>query len=123
MNSQAVIDELAALYPGKPIKKLTEDDPSEIICEFDPRDAHPDWSLAVAVIDRSVAHFHRRMTETYCVLRGTLILHVDNQEYTLYEGQHFTILPGQVHWATGNATWVEVYCSPGYTAEDHILAP
>ncbi len=122
VNTQSVLAELEALYPGKLIKKLPPDDPKEIVCEFDPKEDHPDWSLAVAVIDQSAPHYHRQTTETYMVIRGTLTLHVGNQELTLFEGQQYTIIPEQVHWATGDETWVEVYCSPGYTSDDHILA-
>ncbi|HEY9790853.1 MAG TPA: cupin domain-containing protein [Candidatus Obscuribacterales bacterium] len=121
MNSAAVIRELQQLYPGKLIKCLPEDNPSEIVCEFDTKDQHPEWSLAVAVIDRSAPHHHRVMTEIYHVIKGTLTLHVDHEEFVMYEGQQYTITPGQTHWATGDETWVEVHCSPGYTPDDHIL--
>lgn len=122
MDSLAIVAELEQLYPGKLIKQLPQENPSEIVCEFDPRETHPEWSLAVNIIDRSVPHYHRLMTEIYHVVKGTLTLHVDDQEFEMYEGQEFTVTPGLVHWATGDATWVEVYCSPGYTQDDHILA-
>jgi mannose-6-phosphate isomerase-like protein (cupin superfamily) len=122
MNAEAIIKELQDTYPGKLIKCLPEDEPTEIICEFDPKDEHPEFSLAIAVINRSKPHFHRRTTEIYRVVKGELKLHVGEEEYTMYEGQEWTIVPGQVHWAEGNEAWVEVYCSPGYEASDHILA-
>lgn len=121
MDAKTIVDELTQLYPGKLIKQLPPDNPSEIVCEFDPKEAHPDFSVAVAIIDRSAPHFHKFTTEIYNVVRGTLVLHVDNEEYTMYEGQEFRVTPGRVHWATGDATWVEVYCSPGYTPDDHHL--
>jgi quercetin dioxygenase-like cupin family protein len=122
MDAKSVVAELEQLYPGKLIKQLPEQAPAEIICEFDPGAQHPEWSLAVAVIDRSAAHYHNRMTEVYQVIKGTLTLYVDSDEFTLYEGQQFTVTPGRIHWATGDATWVEVYCTPAYTSEDHILS-
>jgi mannose-6-phosphate isomerase-like protein (cupin superfamily) len=121
VNAESTIKQLQELYPGKPIKCLPQEQPSEIICEFDSRDDHPDFSFAMAVIDRSAPHHHRRTTEIYRVVKGELKLYVGNQEYVMYEGQEWTILPGQVHWAEGNETWVEVYCSPGYEPTDHIL--
>ena len=121
MDAQSVIKELQAEYPGKPIKCLPEESPSEIICEFEPPEEHPDWSRAMAVIDKSKPHFHRVMTEVYSVIRGELKLYVNNEEYVMYEGQSWQILPGQVHWAEGNATWVEVYASPAWTSDDHVL--
>lgn len=122
MDAEAIVKELESTYPGKVIKRLPDQSPSEIVCEFDPPAEHPEWSLAVAIIDKSAPHFHRRMTEIYRVLKGELKLYVGHQEYVMYEGQEYTITPGQVHWAEGNATWIEVYCSPGYDPSDHYLA-
>lgn len=122
MDAQQVIKELQQQFPGKNIVRLPESDPKEIICEFDPPDEHPEWSRALAVIDKSQPHYHRKMTETYMVVRGELKLFVNNEQYVMYEGQSWTILPGQVHWAEGDATWVEVYASPAWCAEDHVLA-
>lgn len=121
MNAAEIIAELTASYPGARIKQLPEGNPTEIVCEFDPRDEHPEWSLAIAIIDKSAPHFHKRIVETYRVIRGELKLHYGNEEYTMYEGQQWQIEPGAIHWAEGDACWVEVYCSPGYTAEDHHL--
>lgn len=122
MNADAIIKELRDSYPGKLIKRLPEDSPSEIICEFDPPGDHPEWSLAVAIIDRSAPHYHRKMTEIYRVLKGELKLHVGEEEYVMYEGQEYVITPNQVHWAEGDSTWIEVYCSPGYDPSDHYLS-
>lgn len=122
MDAELVIKELQEKYPGKRIVCLPESNPSEIICEFDPADEHPEWSMALAVIDKSEPHFHRKMTEVYNVVRGELKLYVGHDEYVMYEGQSWQILPGQVHWAEGNGTWVEVYASPAWCQEDHILA-
>ena len=56
--------------------------PKEIICEFDPRDDHPDFSFAMAVIDRSEPHLHKRTTEIYRIVKGELKLHVGT--YSVY---------------------------------------
>jgi mannose-6-phosphate isomerase-like protein (cupin superfamily) len=121
MNDESIVAELGVLYPGKPIKRLPADAPTQIVCEFDPMDTHPEWSRAVAIIDRSLPHYHKKIVKIYHVVKGTLTLHVDDQEFMVYEGQEFTITPGQVHWAIGNETWVEVYCTPGYSSDDHFL--
>lgn len=121
MNKQAVIGELSAMYPGKPIKELPGDDCAAIVCEFDPAESHPEWSLAVVVIDRLAPHYHRNTTEVYHVIRGALKLRVDDDELDVFEGQQFTIIPGKVHSATGDETWVEVYCTPGHLPEDYIM--
>ena len=64
MDSKKVIDELKRKYPGKKIIKNGEDNPSEILCEVDPSTNHPEYSLAVAVIDKSLPHSHKKTTET-----------------------------------------------------------
>lgn len=121
MDAKTIIKELEETYPNKLIKQLPENTPTEIVCEFDPLTEHPEYSLAIAVIDRSAPHYHKRMTEIYHVIKGELKLHVDDEEFVMYEGQQYTITPGRIHWAEGHATWVEVYCSPGYQESDHIL--
>jgi mannose-6-phosphate isomerase-like protein (cupin superfamily) len=121
MDAQKVLAELQQQYPGAHIKQLPADAPKEIVCEFDPSANHPEWSLAMAVIDRSEPHYHNRIVEIYRIVRGQLKLHVNHEEHIMYEGQEYTVTPGVVHWAEGDETWVEVYCSPAYTQEDHHL--
>jgi hypothetical protein len=75
----------------------------------------------VVVIDESVAHHHVRAKECYLVDEGELSLFVEGIEHVLHEGEEFTVMPGQVHWARGNATRVFVDSYPGWTQEDHIL--
>ncbi|MBU2592638.1 cupin domain-containing protein [Patescibacteria group bacterium] len=121
MDSKKVIDELKRKYPGKKIIKNGEDNPSEILCEVDPSTNHPEYSLAVAVIDKSLPHSHKKTTETYKVTKGKLALFIDNKRHELKEGEELIIKPGWVHWAKGNEIWVECYSEPGWTFEDHIL--
>ena len=121
MNIEKIISELSQRYPAKKIVKNTEQNPSEIICEIDQAADHPEKDIAIAVIDKSESHYHKKSTEIYKVLKGKLTLIVDNQEYKLKEGDSITIKPGQIHSAIGNETWVECHSEPGWTSEDHIL--
>jgi len=121
MNSQKVIEEFKKKYPGKRIIKNDEKKPTEILCEIDPLADHPEFSLAVSVIDQSIPHLHRKTTERYKVIKGTLRLFINDQEFTLNEGDEMTINLGEIHWAKGNETWIECYSEPGWTIEDHIL--
>lgn len=121
MEQAAIVKELEAKYPGARIKQLPPETPSEIVCEYNHDEGHPDWSLAVAVIDRSAPHYHKVMTEIYRILRGSLTLHVNDEVVILNEGDEYTVVPGTVHWAQGDATWVEVECRPAYSQSDHIL--
>lgn len=121
MDTKKVIEELKKKYPGKKIIKNDEDIPTEILCEVDPSTGHPEYSLAVAIIDKSTPHTHKKSKETYKVTNGKLVLYVDGKKHELSEGEELIIEPGQTHWAEGNETWVECYSEPGWTFEDHIL--
>jgi mannose-6-phosphate isomerase-like protein (cupin superfamily) len=107
-------DELARDYPGAHIK-VTKDS-AEIVAEIDPK-------RAVAVIERSLPHFHRNTTEVYHVLRGTLYVGYGGRGYVLGPGESLTIEPGNIHFARGAAgpTWVEVLSNPAWTEEDHLI--
>ena len=121
MNAKLEITRLKQKFPGKPIILLPVDNPSEIICEIESSNDHPEYSIATAVIDQSAPHHHLRSVETYKVERGQLILTENGIEMTLEEGDTHTIYPPTVHSARGNATVVKVKSEPGWTAQDHIL--
>jgi len=121
MNTEKVINELSLKYPGKKIIKINEENPTEIICEVDPSSEHPEKSIAIAVINRSEPHYHKKSTEIYRIIKGELNLIVDNKEYNLKENDVYTIHPGEIHYAIGSETWVEVISEPGWTLEDHII--
>ena len=121
MNTNQVISELSKKYPDKKIVRNEKDNPTEIICEVDPVTEHPERSVAIAVINKSEPHYHKKSTETYEVMKGELMINKDGREYKLREGDKLTIKPGEVHYAIGNETWVKVYSSPGWIPEDHLL--
>ncbi len=121
MNFQLIVENLKKRYPGKNIIKNDESNPTEILCEIDPANEHPEYSNAVAIIDKSKPHQHNKTTETYKVLKGKLTLHIGNEIKQLNEGDAFVIKPGNIHWAEGRETWVECYSEPGWSIDDHIL--
>jgi len=122
MNIEKIINELSKKYPGKKIIKNREENPTEIICEVDPASNHPEKGIAIAVIDKSEPHYHKKTTEKYKVLKGKLIININGQDYKLQEKEELVIKPGSIHYAIGDETWVEVYSEPGWLSEDHILA-
>ena len=77
--------------------------------------------MAIAVIDRSVPHYHNEVTELYEVLEGELSVFIDVVEHKLVEGDEFVIKPGSTHYAVGDETWVRCTARPGWTVEDHIM--
>ena len=117
MNVNNVKQELQDKYPNKSV--LVSD--GEIICEVKPASIDPNESIAVAVIDKTVPHYHKVTTEIYEVIEGELSLFVDEVEHKLKEGESFTIKPNQKHYAIGNETWIKCPSHPAWTMEDHIL--
>jgi len=121
MNTSKVIRELEQKYTGKKIVKNQEENPTEILCEVEPTKEHPDHSLAIAVIDKSIPHVHKKTTEVYRIIKGKLKLYVDEKVINLNEEDKYEIEAGRVHWAEGKETWLECYSKPGWTFEDYIL--
>ena len=121
MNVQIIIHQLKKRYPSKNIIVTDPSNPGEIICETEPTESHPDWSEAIAVIDFTRLHYHRKLTETYDVLSGQLEIVVQKKTSHLNSGDSITIPPNTRHKAFGRETWIRVTSTPGWTPEDHIL--
>ncbi len=123
MNSEKEVALLRSLYPGKNIIQIPPENPSEIICEVDKvDDPQGGCSVAIAVIDHSAPHFHRRTCERYEVLDGEVELFVAGEKKLLREGDISIIAPEMVHWVQADAAWVKVIAIPAWTPEDHIIA-
>jgi mannose-6-phosphate isomerase-like protein (cupin superfamily) len=107
-------EELKNRYPGCRVK--IAEDGREMVAEIA-------IGLAIAVIDRSQAHFHCKTLETYRVIRGTLSVACEGRGYVLREGDSITIQPGQIHSAraSGEPAWIEVSSVPDWSAEDHFI--
>lgn len=114
MNVERIIKELSQKYRDKKIIKNNEENTTEIICEIE-------LGFAIAVIDKSEPHFHKKAREVYELIKGNITVYRDNRKYKLKEGDKLTIKPGEVHFAVGNEAWVKVYSEPAWTPEDHIL--
>ena len=93
MNVQKVVEELKKKYPGKNIIINTPENPTEIVCEVEPASLDPQRSVAVAVLDSNIKHYHRLAKETG---------------------------PEEYHMAKGDETWVKVTSEPAWTPEDQI---
>ncbi|AKM79766.1 MAG: Cupin 2 conserved barrel domain protein [Candidatus Beckwithbacteria bacterium GW2011_GWB1_47_15] len=121
MNTEKIIGELKAKYPGKAIILNPEDSPTEIIVEIEPTKDHLERSLALAVVGKSKPHYHKTTTEVYEVVKGELTLFIDGKKHVLKQGEKMTIKPGSVHSAEGDEAWFYTYSTPGWTFADHIL--
>ena len=106
--------ERAQAYPGSRV--IVAEDNREMIAEISA-------GLAVAVIERSLPHFHLKMREIYRVLRGTLHVACGGRGFVLHEGETITIEPGQIHFARAVAepAWIEVESEPPWSADDHFV--
>ncbi len=106
--------ELMGFYPGCRVK--VAEDKREMVAEISD-------AFAVAVIERSIPHFHLNTRETYRVLRGTLCVACGGHGRVLREAESITIEPGQIHFAraAGEPAWIEVESAPGWSAEDNFV--
>jgi mannose-6-phosphate isomerase-like protein (cupin superfamily) len=114
MDTEKIRAELIAAYPGCSVK-ITEDN-REMVAEIRPE-------FAVAVIVRSLPHFHLKTREVYRVLRGTLCVARAGQGHVLQKGESIAIEPGQIHSAraVGEPVWIEVESDPPWSATDHLV--
>ncbi len=121
MNITNVIEELKKKYPKKRILLNDRQNCTEILCEIDPTSLHPNYDVAIAVIDKTIAHYHDLSEETYKVIKGVLSLSIEGKKFVLNEGQSMVIKPGQIHEATGNETWIQCTSKPGWKKKDHHI--
>lgn len=119
MDKEKVVDQLRKEYPEGNIVFNDPDHPTEIICEL--KRTSNDSSIAIAVIESSKAHLHKRTTETYEIINGELELTVDGKEHFLKEGDNFIVESNKAHFAKGKDTWVKVTSTPPWSPEDQIL--
>jgi mannose-6-phosphate isomerase-like protein (cupin superfamily) len=106
--------ELMVSYPG--CRVVVAEDKREMVAEISD-------GFAVAVIERSVPHFHAETREVYRVLRGTLYVACGGQGHVLREGETIAIEPGQIHFAraAGKPAWIEVESVPPWSADDYFV--
>lgn len=122
MNVQKVVEELKKQYPGKNIILNPPENPTEIVCEIEPGEINPDRSVAIAVMEKNMKHYHRLAKEVYEILKGNLEISKAGRTYFLREGEKIEINPGEYHIAKGKETWVKVTSTPAWTPEDQVLA-
>lgn len=119
-RSQRIIAQLQKKYPNTKCFDL-DGRGLHFLSEVKPTQDHPEYDLAVEVIILSKPHKHKKTTQKYTIMSGDIELHVDDEVVHLFPGNEYTIAPGVVHWAKSeNESWVEIYSTPGWTAEDHI---
>lgn len=118
MDIHKIVNELKTEYPEK---NIIVNEPGEIICEIEPTSEHAEFSIAVAVVDSIIPHYHNYSVEEYEIIKGTLEMQLDGHTIFLGEAESIRIDPGVVHTAKGSETWFRVISKPGWNTEDHIL--
>lgn len=121
MNTDKILKKLKRKYPGKNIIFNPRDNPTEIVCEIDPTSEHPEKSLAMAVVGKSLPHYHKKTTEIYEVIKGKLTVYKNGKKFLLKEKDKMTIELNVTHYVEGDETWFLTYSKPGWTLKDHIL--
>lgn len=120
-RSKRIINSLLGKYPGKKTYDL-DGRGEHFVCEVEPVTDHPEYDKAVEVIISSRPHKHLKMTQYYTILSGILELHLGEKVVKLQTGDKYTIRPNNIHWARSDKEcWIEIYSTPGWTKEDHIV--
>lgn len=119
-------DQIMKRYPD--VTRFITASPGELIGEFEDRPG-----FAVAAIERSAAHFHLAISETYRAVQGTLAVIIAGQVHLIRPGYmpEIHIRRGSDHQALSidgdlpgpHGALVEVSSSPPWTPEDHHLVP
>src|SRR5690349_11957113 len=90
LNVETTRAELLKAYPGCRVK--VADDKHEMVAEVSPE-------FAIAVVERSLPHFHLKTREVYRLLRGCLSVASQDRGHVLQKGDTIVIEPGQIHSA------------------------
>ena len=79
----------------------------------------------VTITDSTKKHYHKKLTEVYYVLRGSIDVEVDGKTEHVEKDQMIMIFPNTNHkaWKTSKEdAEILVVCSPPWIQEDEILA-
>ncbi len=118
MDTDKIIAQLAREYPHAPTYVNDIKNPTEVICEVEPVQRHSGYNASVCVVNRTSPHYHKQANQIYYVLKGTLTLYINDQKKVLQEDEVAVVQAGEVHWATGKETWIELYSEPAVSEED-----
>lgn len=88
------------------------------------RDGLP-FGIAIADIEQSVPHYHRKTVETYTGVQGELEVRVGEDTHVLRPGDVLQIPIGTIHSARSlgeDPARITVTTVPEWSVEDHFLA-
>lgn len=79
----------------------------------------------VTIKDSTKQHYHKKITEAYYVLKGSIDVVIDGKTERLAKGQMIMIFPKTKHKATKTSkedAEILVVCCPPWSEEDEILS-
>lgn len=78
----------------------------------------------VTITDKTKKHYHKKLTECYYVLKGSIAVGIDGKIEKLKEGSLIMIYPNTIHKAwkiSKEDAEILVVCCPPWSEEDEIL--
>ena len=111
------------------IKDIKDSSPREITCGLmrdltSSKDFKDMDMVHVTITDSTKRHYHKKLTEVYYVLEGSINVEVDGKMQHLEKDQMIMIFPNTNHkaWKTSKEdAKILVICSPPWAKEDEIL--
>jgi len=111
------------------IRKVEDAKPEKIICgilrNLTTAEDSKEFDLAhITITDSTENHFHKRITEVYYVLKGSIDVEIDKKTVHLEVGEMILIHPNTNHKATkGSSEDAEILaiCSPPWSEDDENL--
>ena len=111
------------------VRTVGDASPREITCgtmrELTSSKDFPGMDIVhVTIGSETKRHYHKRLTEVYFVLKGSIVMEVDGKKEGLKEGGMVMIFPNTEHkaWkASKGSAEILVICCPPWTKEDEVL--
>jgi len=112
------------------VKKLQDANSTQITCgimrKLTTSNDFKDMDVVhVTIADSTKKHYHKKLTEVYYVLRGSIDVEVDDKTEHLDKNQLIMIFPNTNHkaWKTSKEdAEILVVCCPPWAEKDEILA-
>lgn len=122
---QEILETLPEIQELKPtLYKNKIEHGQECVYELFTRHDNLGWNAVIADIIESVPHYHKRTTEVYTVLNGTLEVFINGQSHVLNPGDTILVPVRSIHWArslTDKPARIMCTCVPAWSPEDHHI--
>lgn len=111
------------------IRKIKDTKPAEITCGAmrkltNPKDFKGMDIVQVTIKDETKKHYHKKLTECYYVLKGSIAVEIDEKTEKLERGSLIMIYPNTNHKArkiSKEDAEILVVCCPPWSERDEIL--